>query len=66
MEANKKLREYLDSHGITQAFLVKKTGLSHWVVSNIMNGKRRVSADELGKISQALNVSADIFLKPIV
>ena len=62
MEVNKKLKEYLDSHGITQAFLVKKTGLPHWVLSNIINGKRRVTADELGKIAVALNVSANIFL----
>ena len=62
MEANKKLREYLDSHGITQAFLIRKTGIPRSALNNIMNGKRKVTADELGKISQALKVSADIFL----
>lgn len=66
MEVNRKLKEYLDSHGITQAFLVKKTGLSHWVVSNIVNEKRKVTADEIGKIAGALGVSVDIFLVNIV
>lgn len=63
MEANLKIKEYLDSHGITQAFLVSKTGISQEKMSNIINGKRRVTADELGKIANALNVSADIFLQ---
>lgn len=62
MEVNKKLKEYLDSHGITQAFLVKKTGISQEKISNIVNLRRKVTADELGKIANALKVSADIFL----
>ncbi|MGM9969818.1 MAG: helix-turn-helix domain-containing protein [Anaeroplasma sp.] len=62
MEVNKKLKEYLDSHGITQAFLVKKTGISQEKISNIINSRRKVTADELGRIANALEVSANIFL----
>lgn len=62
MEVNKKLKEYLDAHGITQAFLVKKTGISQEKISNIINSRRKVTADELGRIANALGVSANIFL----
>lgn len=63
MEVNEKIKQYLEEHGISQAFLVNKTGIPHWIISNIVNGKRNVTANELGLISKALNVSADIFLK---
>lgn len=66
MEVNKKLKEYLDAHGITQAFLVKKTGIPHWTICNILSGKRKITAEELGRISNALGVSANIFLESVV
>ena len=62
MEVNFKIKKYLEEHGITQAFLERKTGISHNKLSRILNGKRKVSAEELGKITQVLNVSNDIFL----
>ena len=62
MEVNRKLKEYLDSHGITQAFLSRKTGIPYKTVNDIYNSVVKVSADNLGKIANALNVSADIFL----
>lgn len=62
MEVNEKIKQYLEEHGISQMFLVKKTGFPHWLISNIVNGKRNVTAGELGVIAKALNVSADIFL----
>lgn len=63
MTINEKIKKYLEEHGIKQAFLVENTGIPHWIISNIINGKRRISADELGKISKALDVDPNIFLK---
>ena len=63
MEVNKKLKEYLDSHGITQAFLIRKTDIPRSTINNIVNCKRKVTADELGRIANALKVSANIFLR---
>lgn len=62
MTVNEKIKQYLTDHGISQAFLVDKTGIEQVKISNIINGKRNISANELGKIAKALNVSADIFL----
>ena len=62
MEVNEKIKQYLEDHGISQAFLVNATGINKFTMSYIVNGKRNITADELGKIAKALNVSADIFL----
>lgn len=63
MEVNKKLKKYLEENGIKQSFLEEKTGISQEKISNMMTGKRKITADELSKICQALKVSADLFLR---
>lgn len=63
MEVNKKLKKYLEENGIKQSFLIASTGISQEKISNMMTGKRKITADELSKICQALGVSADLFLK---
>ena len=62
MKVNEKIKKYLEDHGITQAFLERKTGISHDKLSKILNGKRKLSAQELGIISNALEVNPNIFL----
>lgn len=62
MKVNEKIKKYLEERGITQAFLAKKTGIPYKTINDIVNGVTKVSAENLGKISQALGVSADIFL----
>lgn len=63
MIINQKIKKYLEERGITQAFLVTNTGISQEKISNMLNCKRKISADELLKICEALKVSADLFLK---
>ena len=41
MEVNEKIKQYLDEHGISQAFLVNKTGIAQEKISNMINGKRK-------------------------
>lgn len=60
---NDKLYSYIKGNGIKQSFICKKTGISHDKMSKILNNKRNISANELMMIANALNVSADIFLK---
>lgn len=62
MKVNEKIKKYLEERGITQAFLAKKTGISHDKLSKILNGKRKLSAQELGDIASVLNVDPNIFL----
>ena len=65
MTVNQKIKKYLEEHGITQMWLSQNTGIAQEKTSNIVNGKRRVTADELLSICSALNISADLFLKPL-
>lgn len=63
MKVNERIRAYLLEHGIKQNFLVENTGMPQYVVSNLLNGKRKITADELSKISRALGVNPNIFLE---
>lgn len=65
MTVNQKIKKYLEEHGITQMWLSQNTGIAQEKISNIVNGKRRVTADELLSICSVLNISADLFLKPL-
>lgn len=56
MNANARIKEYIETHGIKQSFLVQKTGFRREKIANIINGKRKVTADELAEIAKALNV----------
>ena len=62
VKVNEKIKKYLEERGITQAFLAKKTGISHDKLYKIFNGKRKLSAQELGDIASVLNVDPNIFL----
>ena len=62
MNVNEKIKEYLKAHGISQAFIVNQTGITPEKVSNIMNGKRKVTGEELLLIARALDVNPNIFL----
>ena len=63
MKANEKIKTYLLEHGIKQNFIVENTGMNKNIVSNLLNGKRKITADELSKISRALGVKPNIFLE---
>ena len=63
MIINQKIKQHLEERGITQMWLSKKTGIPYKTINDILNGVIKVSAENLGKICTALNVSADIFLK---
>lgn len=61
MTVNEKIKKYLEEHGITQMWLSKTSGVPYKTLNDIVNGVIKVSAENLGKISKALGVSADIF-----
>lgn len=62
METNKKLNDYLKGHGISQAFLAEKLGISRTRMSMMLNGKRKMTADDLIKICKILKVSPEAFI----
>ena len=56
------IKKYLEENGIKQEFLVSKTRIASNTLSDILNGKRRLLADELVEIILALNVDANYLL----
>lgn len=61
MEAEKKLKMYLEENGIKQQFVCDKTGIDKVTLSNILNGKRKLTANELLLIANAINVPLNFF-----
>ncbi len=55
------IREYVKSNGIKQTFLAKQCGWSKQKLGATLNGQRKLSADEMMLICQALNVPYDFF-----
>ena len=63
MSVNERIKQYLEEHGIKQAFLAERTGIDQKKMSLILNKGRKVTAEELGTIANALGVDANIFLE---
>ena len=61
MDCNKKIADYLKENGITQKFLSDKTGIEVEKVSNIVNGKRKITGDELIAVCNVLGLTLDYF-----
>ena len=56
-----KIGEYLDENGITQAFLAEKAKMTPISVSMMVNGTRKVSAEEYIRICRALKLDLEYF-----
>lgn len=61
MSINKHLNEYVTKNGIKQVYIAQKTGLTADTVSKILNGNRRILADEFLLICMALDIDPNIF-----
>lgn len=61
MSINERLNVYVSENGIKQVYIAKKTGLSPDIVSKMLNGNRRILADEFLLICNALNIDPNIF-----
>ena len=63
MDIAKSLNRYITDHGIKKTYLAQKTGLSADTISKMLNGKRRIFADEFLKICEALEIDPNDFRK---
>lgn len=61
MSINERLSVYVSENGIKQVYIAKKTGLTPDTVSKMLNGSRRILADEFLLICNALNIDPNIF-----
>ena len=56
-----KIRGFMDNEGIKQNSISKKTGIPENTLSNMLNGKRKITAEEYCKICDALGVPLEKF-----
>ncbi len=57
------IKAYIDSSGLKYKAISEKTQISLQTLSAMLNGKRKITAEEYFAICQALNVSVDYFAK---
>ena len=60
-----KIGEYLGQNGISQAFLAEKAKMTPISVSMVVNGTRKVSAEEYIRICRALKLDLDYFANDV-
>lgn len=59
---SKRIRSIREKLGLSQEFVAKRLGISRVAVSKIENSERKVSADEIAKLSKIFNLSVDVLL----
>jgi transcriptional regulator with XRE-family HTH domain len=62
MRVYEKVRSYLDENHLEQASVAEKAGIPASAFNAMMNGERKMYADDLRTICYSLNVSASIFI----
>ena len=59
------LKQFFDKNLITQQDITTKTGISQSKISLFLNGKRKLTAEELYKIAIAFNINLEKIKKDI-
>lgn len=62
MKVYQKVKAYIDANGLKQVVVAGKCGISAVTFNAIMNGRRKLYADDLRAICLALNVSPEVFI----
>lgn len=63
MKAQDVLKMCVEEKGVTYTFISEKTGIPVDTISKIFKGKRKLQADELLDICEAVSISIDDFRK---
>lgn len=61
MKINRLFAKIIEDRGIKQLYIAEKTGMTPDVVSKILRGERKLSAEEFLMFCDVLDVSPDIF-----
>lgn len=64
MNTGIRIKRYLESKGISQAFLSERSGIPAPKLNLVLNGKRRLTFDEYEVICYVLEVDAGTFIEP--
>lgn len=57
------IKDYLESHGISNAFVANKIGMSPQAFGQTLLGKRKMSAEEYQSICNALEKDLSFFVQ---
>ena len=60
--ASKRIKDYIESHGLKKKFVSEKTGLSRSALSARLNGDTNFTCDEIYKLCEALNCTPNDLL----
>ena len=63
MVVQSKVAQYLEEQGSKQSWLAQKTGLTDNMISGILNGKRKMTADEFVRICKAIGKNPNDFME---
>ena len=61
-QIGKRIKTFREEIGFSQLQLAKNLGLRREAISNIENGKRKATVEELSKISKIMNISLDVLI----
>jgi transcriptional regulator with XRE-family HTH domain len=64
MKPADRIKAYIKNHGINQSFICQKTGIDKSSLSAKLNGKSRITADDLELICGTLECSPNEFVIP--
>ena len=62
MRVYEKLRDYIDTHGLSRTEIAEAAGLTDSSLDAMLSGKQTIYAEELKAICLALGISADLFV----
>lgn len=62
MKVFEKVSKYINDNGIKQRYVSEKTGIPENILSAILNGKRKMEADEFINIVIAIGVEPNYFI----
>lgn len=61
MNVGKNIKLYLVTNGISQSFLSESTNIANNTLSNMLNGKRKITVEEYFKICDVLRKPYNFF-----
>ena len=62
MQVYQKIKKYIEEHYLKQKSVAEAAGIPNATFNAILNGKRKLYAEDLKAICSALNISAEIFI----
>lgn len=65
MQLSLAVKDYLTTHGIKQTFIADKCGWSKQKVNCVLNGKQRMTAEDMSDICEAIGLPYGYFYNAV-